>query len=600
MGIENRVGAIGNNSLENCCIWAGSYFGRIINFRIHHAIGHFNIRVGGCSGCPGNDQMTRMSSCVVLVILVFCARFGWQSGLFPKVKETFLKHKSVDAYYDFYGNRLMPDFSLAEGNDYGNDDQEFRQLAGLVVAEDAIKPGMYVFDSFKFEDEAADSLVAITPPRQVNFSLILTRKMVYLKGMLLFDLMTVIHPSLKDFYIPIEDVMVLVCAHFLTVFDAHAYSDEFEVLASVLAREKANEVAQLCRDWLIEAQWDQLSALTGLVHYVLNSQHFISVWWLLESELISFSHLPNLPDFLDLLFAVEIKRAGVVAKLLDHFSEYYLLEGIPLLWTVAIKAEFEDDYEVIELLLDDNYDWNCADKEGLTLLGRWLRQVVSEEIPKLVSDRFIQSLLRENSLANQLTRRLPNAKSYIYEIGLILQENPLTDSLLMAMIKKMATISVSLPYNEVQWEVMFLEALESGQIWLLLRVLDDGVSSNAFTSEFLEQHLIEPLLMESIAPGELSSLFEASHAALITLLKWPKNIPRYDQTWTPISRSDSSNSLNSPRSATFLINLSRSRSLSRCSSPAAPPSISQNVLKSVYEIFTTRSKHARLIPKANQ
>lgn len=538
-----------------------------------------------------------MSSCVLLVILVFCARFGWQSSLFREVKATFLKQKTVGSYYDFYGNRLMPYFILPEGNEFGKDDQEFRELAGLVLADDVIRPQMYFFDSFKFEDESSHSLVPIKAPLPVDFSLILTRKMVHLRGMLLHNLIRIIHPSLQDFFVPKNDVLLLICAHFLTSFDANAYSDEFETLARVLSLEEADEVAQLCQDWLLEAQQDQLSALTSLVHYVMNSKHFIALWWLLESELVSFSDLPNINDFLDLLFAEKIVRTGVVVKLLNHFSEYYLIDNIPLLWTIVNKAE--DDAEVIDLLLDGDFDWNCADKDGITLLGRWIRQAVNEDAPKLVSDRFMQWLLRDNSLDNQLTRHFPLTKSYIYEIGLILQENPLTESLLMAMIKKMATISVALPYNEIQWTVMLLEALESGQIWLLLRVLDDGVSCNAFASDFLELCLIEPLKMESIAPSELSSLMEASHAAMLGLPRWPKNIQRYDQNWLTIPRSDSSSSLSSPRSATFISSLSRSRSQSRSSTPTQPPSIAQNVLKSIYEIFNARGKHSQLLAKSN-
>lgn len=577
----------------------GSYFsGGIINFRIHHAISHFNIRVGGCGGSPCSVQMTRMSSCVFLVILVFCARFGWQSSLFSQVKETFLNQKSVGSYYDFYGNRLTPYFTLPEGNEFGNDHQDFRELAGLVLAEDVIQPQIYVFDSFKFEDDLSHSLVSITSPLPVDFSSILTRKMVHLKSMFFHALIRVIHPSLQDFFVPNEDILLLICAHFLTSFDVHAYSDEFETLSKALSLEEANEVAQLCRDWLLQAQQDQLAALTSLVHYVLNSKHFISLWWLLESKLVSFSDLPDVNDFLDLLFAEKIVRTGVVVKLLNHFSEHYLVENIPLLWIVANRAE--DDADVVKSLLDGDYDWNCADKNGFTLLRRWIRQAVGENAPKLVSDQFMERLLRRNCLDNLLTRHRPFGKSYIYEIGLIMQENPLTEGLLMAMIKKMATISVSLPYHRIQWTVMLVEALESGQIWLLLRVLDGGVSCDAFTSGFLELCLIEPLKMESIAPSELSSLMEASHAAMLGLPRWPKNIQRYDQNWLTTPRSDSSSSLNSPRSATFISSLSRSRSQSRSSTPTQPPSIAQNVLKSIYEIFNARDKHSQLLPKSNQ
>lgn len=515
--------------------------------------------------------------------------------------------------FDLFGYDLSFDHALLAENAFGNRNQIFRELAGLALSRPKEDEDGVDFDRLRiapkleihFENEAElfNKLTKLSSSSVCNFErsralfptaakeAVSFEEKVALEAVLA-DLGRVIFPSLCGLPVGMEDLLLLLSAYFAFNFDCHYYAPEFSSLLELISLFAPRESVSICKRLLSDTNDDAL--LGDLVSFAVRNGCFFTLWWALESKLVNWSELEE--DVRDLVLCIlnqsQVKRIFPLKRLLQEFNESFLIHHdslvapLPLLWFIAVKASGESELEpsplLNEILADRTFDWNISDFNGLTILGRWLAGPDEKNIPQILISKLLRlNLITENLVASGFVRL-----GFVKAIGMISEQEQRFE------IKKLSLFM--LESREIDWELAVSDALECGQLWLFFRLLDDAVGRRMLDKEFLETQVIEPLVLESLLPGDLSKLFEKSHKALLKLPSWPANLPEYHKNWKVASEAVPE----SPRSTISLsLGFSRSRSRSKANTT---PNLASNVLSSVLDIFERREQHSSLVQKYRQ
>ena len=527
------------------------------------------------------------------------------------------------ARFDLFGNDLFPYFALATENQFGNDNQYFRELASVAMnAECAVAVD---FSALKVQKAAKDfdhqfrskapemadlsylgSYASSTLPVFERICLLsgveaLPMEQKILLEAILVDLLCVIHPSIIGLPLGVDDLLLLISGHFAINSDRHVYDLEFSNLYAMIeffsgpSREFALKL--LSRD-------PNKDLIEEMVVLSFERGAFATLWWLLESGHWSWAELSqeqvkglvvtalNL-DSINLLFLFKqiIKRFGGNFPIPDGKNE---LVPLPLLWFVGVevakRSSFGESDLLEELLEEESFNWDICDEFGLTILGRWIWSTDSTDIPQ----NLINGLLRRELISGNVAALIDSEPvGFVRAIGMISEAEGRIE------LVKLRRFLLEVPL--VDRQLVVLEAFQSGELWLFFSLLSDAVALNALSPAFLRSEILDPLLKESRFPLELAEKFEKSHAAFLVTADHLPSILKYYSKWEQLTPNESippatniSSSLSRSLSWSRSRSKSRSRSQGSSKSPIAQVNISSNVLSSVLDLLEARQSYLTL------
>jgi hypothetical protein len=518
------------------------------------------------------------------------------------------------ARHDFYGNSLLTDNSLPRTNLYGNENEIFRELAGIaldVERENVVDFSVLLLKSagsVQFNCNAPKLISLSSLSSYPSSSVSAFERICLLSGTqelsfeqrllleaVLVDLLRVIHPSIVGLSVGVDDLLLLIAVHFVFYSDRRTYDLEFDQLRQVFSyfSGAASEVVSSI------ISMDPNETLTGrLVSFSLQNGNFLSLWWLLQSGHGSWSDLDRVQVeklVLMVLKQTGIDRAFVLKQIIVEFGGDYpvpdarYLVPIPLLWFVFIEVAKEYNFEgsdLLDLLIEEvSFDWNTCDETGCTIIGCWICYQ-GADFPQILIYRLLRSQLVSRNAASINGNE---TISFVKEIGFLSEQKGSIE------VGKLARFLLESP--QIDWPLAVREAFQSGQLWLFFRLFDDAVSRQVLDEQFLISEILDPLRIESRLPGELCARFERSHDLFLGISSGTVgSIPKYYAKWEAPAAA-LPKAIKSPRSESFLLsrslNWSRSRSHSQGSS-SPKVNMALNVLCSVVEILETRPQYFSL------